>query len=129
MSYRNTNNNAEDIEGEEEEEEEVPQQVAELAQASVPNALRGIRACKRCGILKTLDQFVDHGCENCPFLEMVRGMQTCPNLSLLLSLSFLLFLCFEIVSVLGLSFDLIFFCLFWLTISVYLYLSNAFWNL
>lgn len=54
-----------------EEEEELPQQVAELAQASVPDSMRGIRACKRCGILKTLDQFVREGCENCPFLDMV----------------------------------------------------------
>lgn len=61
-------------EGEEQEEgdEELPQQVAELAQAPVPNALRGIRACKRCGLLKTLDQFINEGCENCPFLDMVR---------------------------------------------------------
>ena len=44
-----------------EEELEVPQQVADLAEASVPNALRGIRACKRCGILKTLDQFINEG--------------------------------------------------------------------
>jgi hypothetical protein len=57
---------------EEEEEEQLPQQVAELADASVPNRLRGIRACKRCGILKTLDQFINEGCENCPFLDMVR---------------------------------------------------------
>lgn len=40
---------------------EVPQQVADLAEASVPNAIRGIRACKRCGILKTLDQFINEG--------------------------------------------------------------------
>ena len=53
-------------------EEEMPQNVADLAQASIPNDMRGIRACKRCGILKTTDQFVDHGCENCPFLDMVR---------------------------------------------------------
>lgn len=56
---------------EEEEEETVPQQVADLAQASVPQAMRGIRACKRCGILKTVDQFINEGCENCPFLDMV----------------------------------------------------------
>jgi transcription elongation factor SPT4 len=55
----------------EEEEEGVPQQVAELAEASVPLSIRGIRACKRCGLLKTLDQFINEGCENCPFLEMV----------------------------------------------------------
>ncbi len=64
MSYR-------EREEPEEEEEELPQQVADLAQASVPSSLRGIRACKRCGILKTLDQFVNEGCENCPFLDMV----------------------------------------------------------
>lgn len=58
---------------EEEEEQGVPQQVSDLAQASVPQAMRGIRACKRCGILKTLEQFVNEGCENCPFLDMVRS--------------------------------------------------------
>ena len=55
-----------------EEEEQVPQQVADLANASVPTSMRGIRACKRCGLLKTLEQFINDGCENCPFLEMVR---------------------------------------------------------
>jgi transcription elongation factor SPT4 len=63
---------------EEGEEEQVPQQVADLADASVPNQLRGIRACKRCGILKTLDQFINDGCENCPFLDMV-GSQMFPT--------------------------------------------------
>ena len=52
-------------------EEEVPQQVADLANAVTPTSMKGIRACKRCGILKTLDQFINEGCENCPFLEMV----------------------------------------------------------
>lgn len=55
----------------EEEEEDLPQQVVDLAEASVPNAVRGIRACKRCGILKTMEQFANDGCENCPFLDMV----------------------------------------------------------
>lgn len=50
----------------------MPQQVADLAQASVPQSIRGIRACKRCGILKTVDQFINEGCENCPFLDMVK---------------------------------------------------------
>jgi transcription elongation factor SPT4 len=54
----------------EEEGEELPAQVAELASASVPTNIRSIRACKRCGILKTQDQFYDEGCENCPFLDM-----------------------------------------------------------
>lgn len=67
MSYRNEDS------GGEEEEEEIPQQIAELQEARVPTSIRGIRACKRCGILKTLDQFVDQGCENCPFLDMVRS--------------------------------------------------------
>lgn len=56
---------------EEQEEEDVPQQVEDLAQASVPNSMKNIRACKRCGILKTIEQFVDDGCENCPFLGIV----------------------------------------------------------
>lgn len=58
-------------------EEEMPQNVADLAQASIPNDMRGIRACKRCGILKTTDQFVDHGCENCPFLDMADNPEKC----------------------------------------------------
>ena len=53
------------------DEAEVPQQVADLANAFTPDHKNGIRACKRCGILKTLDQFLTMGCENCPFLEMV----------------------------------------------------------
>ena len=52
-------------------EDDVPQAIAELAQASVPDHIRNIRACKRCGILKTFDQFMNDGCENCPFLDMV----------------------------------------------------------
>jgi len=56
---------------EEEEEEEVPQQVSDLANAQSPSHMRGIRACKRCGLLKTIDQFIKDGCENCPFLEMI----------------------------------------------------------
>mmetsp|Transcript_24943 Transcript_24943/g.54703 ORF Transcript_24943/g.54703 Transcript_24943/m.54703 type:complete len:129 (+) Transcript_24943:114-500(+) len=53
------------------EEQDTPQQVLDLAEASVPDSIRGIRACKRCGILKTLDQFINEGCENCPFLDMI----------------------------------------------------------
>jgi transcription elongation factor SPT4 len=54
------------------EEEGVPQVLEELARATTPSSLKGVRACKRCGILKTLDQFIEDGCENCPFLDMVR---------------------------------------------------------
>ncbi|GAX26619.1 transcription elongation factor SPT4 [Fistulifera solaris] len=56
-------------------DDEVPQQVADLASASVPLNLKTIRACKRCGLLKTQGQFYDEGCENCPFLEMTDNME------------------------------------------------------
>lgn len=45
----------------EEQEQELPQQVVDLADASVPDSMREIRACKRCGILKTIAQFLDQG--------------------------------------------------------------------
>lgn len=67
------NNDDDDIEAE--EEEQLPAQVAELANASVPNNLKTLRACKRCGIIKTQEQFYDDGCENCPFLDMVDNME------------------------------------------------------
>lgn len=53
------------------EEEGVPLILEELARATTPASLKGVRACKRCGILKTLDQFIQEGCDNCPFLDMV----------------------------------------------------------
>ena len=54
-----------------EDDEDAPaQQVVELMNASVPDDLKHIRACKRCGLLKSVNQFIDHGCENCPFLHM-----------------------------------------------------------
>lgn len=93
MSYqRGDDEDVEEVEGEGEgeEEEELPQ-VAELANASVPNAMRGIRACKRCGLLKTLDQFINEGCENCPFLDMVRPVSVIFLFSLLIETK--LFVC------------------------------------
>ena len=59
----------------EEEEQELPQQVQDLAEASVPNSIREIRACKRCGILKTFDQFVSDGM--CSKRESRRRRCTC----------------------------------------------------
>ncbi|GAX23229.1 transcription elongation factor SPT4 [Fistulifera solaris] len=56
-------------------DDEVPQQVADLASASVPLNLKTVRACKRCGLLKTQGQFYDEGCENCPFLEMTDNVE------------------------------------------------------
>ena len=65
--YSNGTNNEED----EVPMDELPQQLVDLADAPVPTSTKGIRACKRCGLLKTVEQFIDEGCENCPFLEMV----------------------------------------------------------
>jgi transcription elongation factor SPT4 len=70
MSYRRDEEVDDD-----EEEDDVPTQIDELARASVPTNMKTIRACKRCGILKTQEQFYDYGCENCPFLEMVDNME------------------------------------------------------
>jgi len=60
-----------------EDKDKISQELEELASASVPSKLKGIRACKRCGILKTLDQFLEEGCENCDYLEMVCFFRTC----------------------------------------------------
>jgi transcription elongation factor SPT4 len=62
-------------ERDEEEDDGVPQNVADLANATVPTNMKSIRACKRCGLLKTQEQFYDDGCENCPFLDMVDNME------------------------------------------------------
>jgi len=76
-SYYEEDEAVEEDEEEEDDGTKLPRQVAELAEASTPNNLRGIRACKRCGILKTMEQFFDHGCENCPFLEMIENDPRC----------------------------------------------------
>lgn len=57
--------------------EALPDKVQELAEASVPTSLRGVRACMRCGLLKTLDQFLEYGCDNCPFLDMAGNHERC----------------------------------------------------
>ena len=38
--------------------------------ASVPKSVRNLRACLKCALVKTMDQFVETGCENCPELGM-----------------------------------------------------------
>lgn len=60
-----------------EEEDELPQRVADLANANTPNNLRTVLACKRCGLLKTYNQFYDNGCDNCPFLTMNDDQEAC----------------------------------------------------
>jgi len=67
----------EDEEDEEEDEEDmaaaalgVAQQV--VTEAQVPDSVdsNALRACIPCLLVKTYVQFFDHGCENCPFLNM-----------------------------------------------------------
>lgn len=65
------------MEREEEEEEELPPQVKELANSIAPSSMKGIRACKRCGMLKTMEQFLNDGCDNCPFLDMADNPERC----------------------------------------------------
>jgi transcription elongation factor SPT4 len=43
------------------------------SQGIVPKNVRNLRACIRCGLIKTYDQFMEYGCENCPHLEMKTG--------------------------------------------------------
>nr|CAB3458660.1 unnamed protein product [Digitaria exilis] len=38
-----------------------------------------LRACLRCRLVKTYDQFRENGCENCPFLEMERENENVVN--------------------------------------------------
>jgi transcription elongation factor SPT4 len=75
MSYEREEENNQGGGDEEYDGHEVAPQVAELANASVPNNVRTIRACKRCGLLKTQEQFYDDGCENCVFLDMADNME------------------------------------------------------
>ncbi|KAL9191482.1 hypothetical protein ACHAXT_001188 [Thalassiosira profunda] len=67
----------EEEEEEEEEGEPLPPKVEELAQAPVPDQLKGVRSCMRCGLVKTLDQFLEYGCENCPYLDMAGNHERC----------------------------------------------------
>lgn len=36
----------------------------------IPTNLKTLRACLRCYLIKSFDQFFEEGCENCDFLEM-----------------------------------------------------------
>ena len=36
---------------------------------------RNLRCCVTCRLVKTLDQFYEQGCENCPFLDMVEDRE------------------------------------------------------
>jgi transcription elongation factor SPT4 len=41
-----------------------------IGSASIPLEMKKLRACLRCSLIKTVDQFYDEGCENCPFLRL-----------------------------------------------------------
>mmetsp|Transcript_25227 Transcript_25227/g.42026 ORF Transcript_25227/g.42026 Transcript_25227/m.42026 type:complete len:123 (-) Transcript_25227:122-490(-) len=48
--------------------------------ADVPNEFKALRSCLRCSLIKTFEQFIDRGCENCEFLAMEgdsRKVQEC----------------------------------------------------
>jgi transcription elongation factor SPT4 len=38
--------------------------------AGIPEQMKKLRSCLRCSLIKTVDQFYDDGCENCPFLRI-----------------------------------------------------------
>lgn len=75
MRYEDRDRDDGDEEDMEEDEEGLAPQVAELANASVPTNLKTLRACKRCGLIKTQEQFYELGCDNCPFLDMVENSE------------------------------------------------------
>ena len=56
---------------------QLPPKVEELAQASVPSSMKGLRACMCCGIVKTFEQFIEQGCENCAILELEGNSERC----------------------------------------------------
>eukprot|EP00640_Fibrocapsa_japonica_P007879 CAMPEP_0113943426 /NCGR_PEP_ID=MMETSP1339-20121228/23624_1 /TAXON_ID=94617 /ORGANISM="Fibrocapsa japonica" /LENGTH=142 /DNA_ID=CAMNT_0000948289 /DNA_START=14 /DNA_END=442 /DNA_ORIENTATION=- /assembly_acc=CAM_ASM_000762 len=50
-----------------------------LTVAEVPEDLKGLRACKRCTLIKSFTQFYENGCDNCPFLEMASNTDQVNN--------------------------------------------------
>ena len=46
----------------------------EIGSAAIPLEMKKLRACLRCALIKTVDQFYEGGCENCPFLRMDQSM-------------------------------------------------------
>ncbi|KAL0476709.1 transcription elongation factor SPT4 [Acrasis kona] len=51
-----------------EDYDDVPRQVT--ASDVVPNNQRTLRACVTCGLIKSIDQFITNGCENCTNINM-----------------------------------------------------------
>ncbi|GMI58377.1 hypothetical protein ScalyP_jg6206 [Parmales sp. scaly parma] len=67
-SNSNDNNDNNDNNNDNFDDDEQPNNNSTFA--APPNSLKGLRACLRCGLIKTYDQFYDRGCDNCPFLDM-----------------------------------------------------------
>ena len=44
-----------------------------MQKASTPDNLRSLRACLNCALIKSADQFVEEGCDNCPHLEIQKS--------------------------------------------------------
>eukprot|EP01032_Pedospumella_encystans_P008294 gene8294-9866_t len=42
----------------------------EYITADIPDEFKGLRACLRCSLIKTFEQFNDKGCENCEFIDL-----------------------------------------------------------
>ena len=45
--------------------------------AAVPSEMRELRACIPCLLVKTFSQFLEQGCENCPFLGLQDEQERC----------------------------------------------------
>ena len=44
---------------------EEPSYENKAAKATIPDTMRGLRACLKCKLIKSIKQFQDEGCENC----------------------------------------------------------------
>ncbi|KAL0212142.1 hypothetical protein RCL1_005768 [Eukaryota sp. TZLM3-RCL] len=44
--------------------------IYQRASRVLPNSEKGLRSCLWCGLVKTEEQFVELGCDNCEFLNM-----------------------------------------------------------
>jgi len=59
----------EEEDDEEEEEEEEEEEDGQNTYAELPQATKGLRACRKCRLIKEFSQFVERGCDNCRQFE------------------------------------------------------------
>jgi len=50
--------------------------MARTLDASIPDSIKEIRACLKCKLIKTTEQFREEGCENCPNFTSVAKYTT-----------------------------------------------------